>query len=290
MHRKIIASLGTTFLLASVAQAEEVIPPVVNGGTYVQHQITVARQQHPEIASIEVTGVPEGTAPIVLGSTASASRVMQPASASLAGPGASWSSDKRLYTVRKAYVTSSGLPIGTIAITFNGAQPGNTARFDAVAEQIAGQMQRATFTTRNTVDPWPFDPKFGPDTQAQVLVEKFTAKYPELLVMVIHATPPGSPTNVMIGSNIGRFGKVADADDLRVIDQGQSNLEISPDKKRFETELPLNDASGTRIGALGLVFNLNPAEDKEALHRHGLAIRDELAAHIPNNASLFAKR
>ena len=105
--------------------------------------------------------------------------------------------------------------------------------------------------------------------------------------MMIHATPPGGKYNVIIGSNIGRFGKKADEDDLRVIDKGSTNLEVGGDNDRFETELPLLDRSGKRIGALGLVFAYKPSDDKEAIHRHGLAIRDEVARGIPNNAALF---
>jgi len=37
--------------------------------------------------------------------------------------------------------------------------------------------------------------------------------------------------------------------------------------RRFEAELPLNDSRGKRIGALGVVFNYRPGEDKEALVR-----------------------
>ena len=81
--------------------------------------------------------------------------------------------------------------------------------------------------------------------------------------------------------------KRADEDDMRVIEKGSTNLEVGGDNDRFETELPLLERSGKRIGALGLVFSLKPGADKEALHRHGLAIRDELARAIPNNAALF---
>jgi hypothetical protein len=35
------------------------------------------------------------------------------------------------------------------------------------------------------------------------------------------------------------------------------------------------------------VFAYKPSDDKEAIHRHGLAIRDEVARSIPNNAALF---
>ena len=107
--------------------------------------------------------------------------------------------------------------------------------------------------------------------------------------MMIHATPPGKPAtaNAIIGSNIGRIGKIADDDDLRVIEKGSTNLEVADTGDRYETELPLLDSKGQRIGALGLVFKLNPGASKDALHAHGIAIRNELAKRIPGSAALF---
>ena len=36
------------------------------------------------------------------------------------------------------------------------------------------------------------------------------ARYPEILVLAMHVTPPKSTDNVIIASNIGRIGKKAD--------------------------------------------------------------------------------
>ena len=54
------------------------------------------------------------------------------------------------------------------------------------------------------------------------LTERTVAAHPDLLVMMIHAMPPKARHNVIIGSNIGRFGKQADEDDLRVIEKGST--------------------------------------------------------------------
>jgi hypothetical protein len=144
-------------------------------------------------------------------------------------------------------------------------------------------------SAKNAADPWPYSAVYHDNTNAQKLVDAFTHGHPDLLVMMIHATPPGkSPTaNVIIGSNIGRIGKLADDDDLRVIERGSTNLEVADTGDRYETELPLIDAKGQRIGALGLVFKLNPGANKKALHAHGIAIRDQLAKRIPSAAALF---
>lgn len=291
MKGRVAASFVAVCLSATVAHADDYIPPVVGGHTYVQHQISVAKAQHPEIASILVEGVREGSdAVVVLGSTVSATKVFSTVAHPALTPGAMWSSDHHQYLVRKAYNSNTGHPIGTITIVFRPMKGSSTAKFDAVADRIVAQMTRVTLSPKNASDPWPYDAKYGPNTYAQKLTDKFTSKYPDLLVMMIHATPPGGSKNIIIGSNIGRFGKEADEDDARVIDKGSTNLEVGGDKDRFETELPLNDATGKRIGALGLVFGLKPGQDQEAIHRHGLAIRDELAREIPTSDALFRKR
>ncbi|MDE0856218.1 MAG: hypothetical protein OSA97_17525, partial [Nevskia sp.] len=55
---------------------------------------------------------------------------------------------------------------------------------------------------------------------AQQLVDKAVAKHPELLVLAMHVTPPGSADNVIVASNIGRIGKKADDDDMSVVKSG----------------------------------------------------------------------
>jgi hypothetical protein len=287
MKGKFAALLGAACLTAGIAWADDYIPPVVGGHTYVQHMITQARAAHPQIASIVVVGVREGAKDtVIFGSTASAAQVFKPAAAE-DRLGGSWAAGHRQYVVRAAYKSSSGHAIGTIIVTFNAAKGASTARFDAIADGIAAQMARATLSAKNAADPWPYDARFGPNTYAQQITERTVARHPDLLVMMIHATPPSGGKNVIIGSNIGRFGKVADEDDGRVINAGSTNLEIGGDKDRFETELPLNDAHGKRIGALGLVFSYHDGADKDAIHAHGRAIRDEIARQIPNSAALF---
>jgi hypothetical protein len=283
MHRAIAVSLATLVACSSAAFADDETPPVVGGKTYVQHQILNAKARYPEIAEITVVGKgPEDKSPVVLGSTAIARNVFKPA----AEPADGSAVVGEYFVVREAFLSSTAHRLGTIEIKFRN-RAGAQARFTKLAGAVQATMARATLSAKNAADPYPFDAKFGPNTYAQKLTERTVAAHPDLLVMMIHATPPGGKYNVIIGSNIGRFGKKADEDDLRVIDKGSTNLEVGGDNDRFETELPLLDRSGKRIGALGLVFAYKPSDDKEAIHRHGLAIRDEVARGIPNNAALF---
>ncbi len=120
----------------------------------------------------------------------------------------------------------------------------------------------------------------------QELVDQVVAKNPGLLVIVFHVSTPNVPNYPIIASNIGRIGKLADEDDMRVITTEQSNLEVAHSGKRFEVELVLRDVAGTNLGALGLVFPYKNGDDKKALEKKAVGIRDWLAKRILNAANL----
>lgn len=123
---------------------------------------------------------------------------------------------------------------------------------------------------------------------AQQLVDEALAKHPEVVIIAMHVTPPGKTDNVVIASNIGRYGKKADEDDMRVIDTGKSNLEINKAGNHFEVELVLQDQSGKTIGAAGIVFNYKPGDDKGQMEKIAEQIRDEWKTQTPTKESFFA--
>ena len=122
---------------------------------------------------------------------------------------------------------------------------------------------------------------------AQELVNRIVAKYPDLLVVAMHVKPPGESDNVIIASNIGRIGKRADAEDLRVIGTGETLAKVNKNGDRFEVELVLHDASGKPIGALAIVFPYKAGDDPAQFKARAAMIRDELAAKIPGVAKLM---
>lgn len=122
---------------------------------------------------------------------------------------------------------------------------------------------------------------------AQRLVDETIARHPEVVVLMMHVTPPKQADNVIIASNIGRIGKKADEDDLRVIHTGKPNLEVNKAGDRFEAELPLLDISHRTVGALGVVFPYKAGDDKLALQKKAEAIRDELGGRISHTANLM---
>jgi hypothetical protein len=123
---------------------------------------------------------------------------------------------------------------------------------------------------------------------AQKLVDAALAKHPEVVIIAMHVAPPHQKEYLIVASNIGRIGKKADEDDMRVIDTGKSNLEINKAGNHFEVELVLQDQSGKTIGAAGIVFNYKPGDDKARYEKIAEQIRDEWKNQIPNKDSLFA--
>ena len=137
------------------------------------------------------------------------------------------------------------------------------------------------------VDPKEMDPTYSkPAPYAQKLVDEALASHPEVILLAIHAQPPGHK-NLIVASNFGRIGKIGDEDDLRCIRTGKSNLELNSTGKHFEDELILVDSVGKTIGALGVVFNYKPGDDKAALAKIAGQVRDEMKAKLPSEATLF---
>src|SRR5437016_14267736 len=118
----------------------------------------------------------------------------------------------------------------------------------------------------------------------QELVDQVMAKERGLLVVVMHVSPPGAANYPIIASNIGRIGKVADDDDMRVVTTGKTNLEVAHGGTRFEVELAMRDVAGDTVGAIGLVFPYQSGDSKAALEKKAIAVRDRLAAHTLNAA------
>src|SRR4029077_21259142 len=121
---------------------------------------------------------------------------------------------------------------------------------------------------------------------AQTLLDETLARHKEVVIMAMHVTPPGKTENVIIASNIGRIGKKADEDDMRVINTGKPNLEVNTKGDHFEVELVMQDQSGKTIGAVGIVF-MNEKGKEAELQKKAEQIRDEMKAKTPTIDKLF---
>ena len=281
-------------LCASAAHAAEPKPPPALANGYGQHLLDQALAENPGVIIMMMHVTPPGAkANVVVASNIGRyGKVADPDDMEVITTGKS-----RLeinpkgdhFEVEEVLKDVSGNTIGALGVVWNYKAGDDQQAHRVQAEAIRDKLARRILHAGNLVDRWPYDPKFDDKTYAQALVDKTLSAHPEIKVLAIHATPPGAKINVILGSSIGRIGKKADEDDLRVIEKGATNKEISEDGKRFEAELPLNDAKGKRIGALGVVLAYKAGDDKEALVAHAVKIRDEMAAQIASPAALVRK-
>jgi hypothetical protein len=276
-------------LIAGAAGAAE--PAKVPAHTYAQHLVdeTLARHRGVAIMVIHVTP-PKAKGNVIIASNIG--RIGKAADEddlrviATGRPSLAVSKAGDHFEVEQPLRDVDGSVLGAVGIVFPYKAGDDKAKRHAEAKAIAEHLRRRISHAGNLMDPWPYNPKFTVRTHAQELVDATMATHPEVLILAIHATPPGSKTNMILGSNIGRIGKAADEDDLRVIEKGDTNREVNDTGKRFEAELPLNDAQGQRIGALGVVYAYKAGDDKEALVAKAAKVRDELARQIPSPASL----
>jgi iron complex outermembrane receptor protein len=162
-----------------------------------------------------------------------------------------------------------------------------TAIASATMPSPAQQTREQAVAAMRRVDAKEMDPTYTTAAAyAQKIVDEALTKHPEILLLAIHATPPGHK-NLIVASNFDRIGKIGDEDDMRCIRTGKTNLEISEKGDHFEDELVLQDASGNTIGALGVVFNYKEGDDKKALERIAIETRDEMKAKISSESRLF---
>jgi hypothetical protein len=181
----------------------------------------------------------------------------------------------------------SGTNIGAVGVVY-GYKPGDDKiKLQRRAEQVQAALGRRITNAGNLFEPVPYVPNPPVAPLAQHLVDATLQQHPELLILALHARPPGAPNVVIVASSIGRIGKQADEDDMGVIRTGKPVLEVNAAGNRFEVEVVLLDKAGQNIGALSAVYAYKPGADREALHRAGEKIRDELRGQIPSLAALF---
>src|SRR5260370_20164193 len=105
-----------------------------------------------------------------------------------------------------------------------------------------------------------------PNTYAQKLVDKELAKHPEIVILVFHVISKDGSDYPIIASNIGRYGKKADEDDLRTIHTGKPNLEGNAAGKHFAVAMGLHDDSNKSNIAIADGYNDKNGDDQDALH------------------------
>ena len=191
------------------------------------------------------------------------------------------------FEIEQTLADASGDTIGALGTVYAYAPGADKEALHKEAMQIRAELARRISNPDNLLQPYPFDPSFKGDIAARDLLDRTLQAHPDVEILAFHVTPPGSAHNVIVASSIGRLGKVADEDDMRVVTTGKPNLEVNEKGNRFECELAMKDASGKQIGAVSIVFAYRQGDDREALHRKADSIRDQIATQVPSLESLF---
>ncbi len=122
--------------------------------------------------------------------------------------------------------------------------------------------------------------------RAQRLAEDVASRNPDLVRIGLHVTPPNRSENIIIASNVAtKVGRKSDPEDLQVMKTGQPV--ILKENGNFDVTLPLHDASGKLIGAVGLTLKPKPGGKEADALRRAKAIAAELEKSIPSKESLF---
>lgn len=262
--------------------------------TYIQHLVDLELAAHPNVVVIGVHATPPGYSKnvIVASNIGRIGKAADDDDMHVVTSGETKTEPDPAngrYEVEEQLKDVGGEVVGAVGVVYNYKPGDDAAPLKTEADEIAAHLARRISHAGNMMDPWPYNAAYNPPmTVGQKLLDAAMDKHPDVIIMAMHITPPHMKKNVIIASNIGRIGKAADEDDTRVIDKGSTNLEVNETGKRFEAEVPQNDAAGHRIGAVGIVFNYKAGGDKEALHKHALEIRDEIAAQTPSAAALAA--
>ncbi|MHB1871737.1 MAG: hypothetical protein ACYCT1_12930 [Steroidobacteraceae bacterium] len=284
-----LAAAASASLLANVALASympAIGTPVIGAQSYGQDLVERVTAAHHNVAALTIyITLPGAAAAESIASTRGAvGRPLPPAAAVV----------QRTWRARFSYragqlhaivplLDVSNHRVGVMTLELKGSSRPVLER-EALA--IRAYLKRNTSFATNLAQKALWDPNLPLNSYAQKLVDETLARHPNVLIMAIHAATPKNATPEILGSNIGRIGKKDDSDDARVVNEGKTNLENNTDLHRFEVELPLEDAAGKRIGALGVVFPLTRSTDEKALHAEAIRIRDALARQIPSAARL----
>jgi hypothetical protein len=258
---------------------------------YAQALIDRTLAQHPEVATLAMHVTPPNSSDNVI-IASSFGRIGKKADQDdlavieTGQPNAEVNKTGDRFSVELPLQDVSADTIGALAVAFPYKADNDKAGFLKQAELVRDELRRRITNAGNLLEPFPYS-QIPTNTYAQKLVDETMAKHPELQILALHVTPPNSTDNVILASSIGRIGKKADEDDLKVIQTGEPILEVHISGKRFEVELQLHDRTGKIIGAVSTVFAYKPGNDKMDFQKRAESIRSEIERQIPSIEKLI---
>ena len=262
------------------------------GPSYAQYLTAQALAHHPEVLALTMHVTPPGTATNViiasnmaaLGKVADQDdlRVIQSQQTLVE---VTHSGDR--LAVELPLLDASRRTVGALAVQLAYQLGADRNALTATATKVRDELARRISHVANLVEPASYDARVPMNNYGQQLIDEMMAAHPEIQILALHANVPKTEDNVIVASNIGRFGKKGDEDDMRLIRTEKPNLEINSDGNRFEAELVLRDVSGTNIGAVGVVYGYKSDDDKIALQRRAEQVQAAFGRRITNSGNLF---
>ncbi len=291
-----IAAGAVALPLAAQAQSrpniEETLPPVAGKKNYAQSLVERIAARHPELLELDIHATPPGAAHSVIVGSKNPARIGRPSDAddvAVARTGTPRVEINRTgannVEVALPLLSVTGQSVGSVEMTF--PYPAGTDRLAMLrqGQHIADEMRRRIANgPEDLVTPAQYD-GIPPESFAQFLVDDELEREPGVAILVLHAGVDNAAYPV-VGSNIGRIGKPADASDLEVIRSGREVHARSADGRRYEVKLPLRSAAGDIVGAVAVVFPTGIASE-EVMARQAQKIRDQLATRIATAQNLL---
>lgn len=285
---RVLAALAAAAPLVAGSVLAATAPAVIGQGSYGQELLTRLMTVHPDVSAMTLyINIPGTSGPESIAASDGHTGNPPPsvAAQALRAWRAHFSYEKasKQLTAAVPMLDMSHKKAGVMTLVLHGKSRPALIR---EALRIRNELARRTSYGANLVQEAVLNPSIPLDSYAQHIVDTELAKHRDVLILAIHATTPKNANPEILASNIGRIGKRADADDMRVVRDGKTNLEVNKDLMRYEVELPLKNAAGKRIGALGVVFPLTAHTDQQAKHAEAIRIRNEIARRIPSAAKL----
>jgi hypothetical protein len=125
---------------------------------------------------------------------------------------------------------------------------------------------------------------------AQSLVEETLAAHPEITGLEIATTPPGETRCMTIAANkTNDVGKKCEKDEFTAMNTHNPYLvqEVQGDKEVYGVTIPIHDAQGTFISAIGIEFKSEPNQRESDIVAVAEQITEELERKVPLKETLF---
>jgi hypothetical protein len=124
----------------------------------------------------------------------------------------------------------------------------------------------------------------GAKILAQALVESAHERHPEATEIAISArSSHGCET--IASTDRGDIGEKCEKDEVTPMRTG--NPFVEKEKDGFDVSLPLHDAQGRVVGAVGIEFKLEAGQTESGVLAQAKAIAVEMETHIQSKAKLY---